>query len=289
MKKKRWILLLIVFVLGSLFIFPSFPVNADSGWDSDYGGGGSSSSGGGSSSSGGGYDIDFDSGSSYDVNHSREYYIVCFIIMLIILTSAFYCLCRYNEKYRTKYMRVKSIIRGKFGYYDKLIAKLIPGYNVQLLLNELYSIFVDIQKSRMEFDYDKLEKLCVDELYQSYKADLEVLKLKNEKIILDHYRLEEAYINSIKKVENQIVINISLSTSFVDCVINTDTEKIIRGNRNELIYKKYSLTYVIGIDKTQVAICPSCGAEVKGKKCPYCHSVVKEAHHHFMLSKKTKS
>ena len=303
MRKRSWFVLLVVFLVGMFFFLPSFPVKADSGWDTDYDSG---SDWGSSSDSDWGSSSDSDWGSSsyddHDYGHSKSRGIIEYtmtwedkVIVIILIIGVFiYVIVKIDMRHSNYNVEdvtrsYNAIKRHHIGDYDEEINKVFPGYDEKKLLEELYQIFVDIQVAWMEFDYDKLEKLCVDELFQSYKADLEVLKLKHGKNIMSDFKFVEGYLNSVKRHDDQYVINISLSVAFHDYVINTDTDKVIRGGTKKLVHNTYSLTYVIDIDKTKEAICPSCGAVVKGKKCSYCNSYVKEPHRHFMLSKKSKS
>jgi len=48
----------------------------------------------------------------------------------------------------------------------------------------------------MNLDYEALSKLCTNELYNFYKADLEVLKLKNGQNIMSDFNLQTIIINS---------------------------------------------------------------------------------------------
>jgi ABC-type ATPase with predicted acetyltransferase domain len=159
--------------------------------------------------------------------------------------------------------------------------------DVVKLKKDLYKIFVDVQIAWMEFDYDALAKLCGDELYNSYKRDLEILKLKNGKNIMKNFDEISLDIESIYKRDNNIFINVILEVEFYDYVINTKTNKVIRGDKNRLYNNAYLLKY-----KKENALldrCPSCGAQIKNlsnQKCPNCKNVIVNNNNDFVLISK---
>lgn len=271
MKKYHFIIISFVLMLLCL-IMPFTPVRADSGWDSDYDSGGSDWS----SSS---YDSDYDS--DYDGSGSSSPGFVIFVIIIIVIIVI---ASSSNKTGTTKTYSIKSNI----GDYDAKVNEYFPGYTEKMLLDVLYNIFVNIQKAWMNFDYESLERLCTDELYESYRSDLEVLKLKNGQNVMFGFKLVDYNINSIEKVKNQIVVHMGLTVSFHDYVIDTNTNKVTRGNKNTVMTNNYLLDFVIDEDQTSIDICPNCGAKLTGNDCEYCHSHVEVKHRHFVLSRKTR-
>ena len=140
---------------------------------------------------------------------------------------------------------------------------------------ELYRIFIDVQNAWMNFDYDKLKELCSDELYNSYKKDLEILKLKDGQNIMNSFRPKEMYIKKATRRDNALEIEFYLDIKFKDYVINTKTNKVIRGSKHQTIHNKYRLVYQkqdFYMDK-----CPSCGKELPATSnttCPSCNSII---------------
>ena len=139
----------------------------------------------------------------------------------------------------------------------------------------------------MEFDYDKLSKLCGDELYNSYKSDLETLKLKNGKNIMDSFKLWELKVYNITDSKDGIVLDVYLRVQFHDYVINTTNNNVIRGNKTQIHNNEYLLKYKkknVVLDK-----CPACGAKIDDKSnqiCSYCGTNIVNNNSNFVLVEK---
>lgn len=186
-------------------------------------------------------------------------------------------------------IHIKSKI-NKFRVNKQIITKLDKynyfGYhNLNELLNILYKQFVEIQKAWMNFDYDKLKTLCTDELFESYKSDLDVLKKKNGKNIMKFFIKRDIYIKDIEKNDDHYIIDLVLDVAFFDYVIDENTKSVIRGKKMSLIGNKYSLQFYCYDDKK--IICPNCGSEITGSECSYCHTHVGNRNK-FVLSTKKK-
>jgi len=278
------------------------PVYADSGWDSGTGGGystydvpsySSSDSGGGSSYS----------PSSRGSSSRRGFPLSNTIALLIALISA------------TMHPK-KDVNRGEAGgtsfshptedtildhsqddsneiserkkNYDKVIQKYLPNYTEEMLLQEFYDIFVNIQEAWMKFDYKTLEKYCSNELYESYYMDLEVLKKKHGKNMMSDFTLLSYNIRNIEEVHGRVVIDMFLKVSFKDYVVDTKKNKIIHGDSEVATTKKYDLEYVMDLDSEidKKKVCPNCGAKLHGRECEFCHTIVDTKKDHFVLNKK---
>ena len=140
----------------------------------------------------------------------------------------------------------------------------------------------------MDFNYDKLKELCTDELYNSYKSDLEVLKLKNGKNIMNSFTLLNYRIDSIKEENDNIIIKMRAKVIFYDYVININNNQVIRGNKNNKVINDYELEYIVHTSRNSdiPEKCPQCGAELHSRDCEYCHSHIETNNREIVLSKK---
>ncbi len=292
------------------FLFSFVPVSADSGWDNSYGGGGFGGFDGGSyggfgGSSSGGTFYDFSSG---DTEYSADYYlfevffcIAFFLILLFVIVA--------KSKKRThfsndteKTITSRSVFRHipfasnekqeetyeshKSEFYEglEIFKKYFPNMTKQDLLDQFFSIFVSIQEAWMNFDYDKLEKLCSDELFQSYQSDLEVLKMKNGKNVMHDFEKIFSNIQRIREEDGKIIVDVYLFVSFYDYVIDANTEKILQGNQDSPMSCKYHLVFVKNLEVE--GNCPNCGAEKQKRECEFCHTILPAPNQDFVLSQK---
>ena len=217
-KIKQILKVLLVFILLVIpFTFFSY-VRADSGWDTGYsggGGGGSSSSGGwssGSSWSTGGSSRSRDHG--YDSSATEEFFFVLFIFFLIVVVVGI--LSNRNNPSTpdagNTVQRYPDMPEGEIKNY-------LPDHTLGSLKHMAYQKFLNIQNAWMNFDYDKLKELCTDELFNTYKSQLEVLKMKNQQNIMTNFHLQEIRILSIFQTSEIISVEVYLRVSFYDYVI----------------------------------------------------------------------
>ena len=164
------------------------------------------------------------------------------------------------------------------------LSRYLPQYTQSKLLEELYKVFVDVQKAWMNFDYNKLKELCSDELFESYKSDLEVLKQKNGQNIMDNFKLYNSSIDDIKYENDKIYVDMILNVSFIDYVIDTNTKDVIRGNKDRHVNNTYHLVFACNCSNK--SICPNCGAKINGSDCEYCHTHINELNSSFVLIEK---
>lgn len=302
------------------YIVPFNPgsITADSGWDSDYDSGGSwdysESSYDSSYSGGGGYMsigvffiILFFSSTmvgggvlfgKYVKNSDLAVLLSLLLVFLLMMISLFLgieiidFLIGYGIIIHIlllikfiKYIKRRNLLKSKECSDEELES--IGIKDSSKLKEELYKSFIDIQNSWMNFDYDNLAKLCSDELYNSYKSDLEVLKLKNGKNIMSNFNFKSMKIISAIKDEEKITIGVLLNVTFNDYVINEKTDKVIRGKKNTIMDNTYKLEYVKY--NTTITECPSCGVKLEessNKKCSHCGSVIVHNTKNYVLTHK---
>ena len=293
MKNKKYIVILLSVLLLSFFVVPFIPVKADSGWDTDYGSSSSSSSSSGGYSS---YDHSSSHSSSRGSHYSDEpmskdelelqkklliFGFISLVPLCVLIMVISDCINSFLDKAMHEVVLLK---KSKVGDYDKEVKKYFPEDTEKSLLDKLYQQFIDIQMAWMEFDYDKLKELCTDELYEAYRSDLEVLKLKGRKNVMSDFKLLDYNIRYIEKKKNLVVVHMALIVGFHDYVINTDTGEVTRGEKDTLCKMPYDLEFIY--DMEDAHICPNCGAEMTDRECSFCHTIVSERRGRLVLNKK---
>ena len=143
-----------------------------------------------------------------------------------------------------------------------------------------------IQNAWSDFDYDTMKSLISDELFKNYKSQLKVLSAKKQKNIMHDFELIDAYISNFEKDGKYYSIDVIMTVSFYDYVVNKDG-KVVRGKKKTLVENKYLLTY--SKDERHSNICPNCGATLKKEdvtKCEYCKTIISNNNHDWILVKK---
>ena len=320
-KQKTFILVFLFFLLFITVIDYGNNNNlrADSGWDSSYDSGGGWSSSGGSSHSWGGSSSSRSSRSSSRSSSSSNYTYsgtewdaVSFFIAIgsmILFYSLIFLLIKTvvgiskdsspdNKKQLSKYeeymANYDNIIESLQNntkvdtVEDEEIKELLPKETRDSLIDKLVAKFIAVQNSWMNFDYKQLRNLCSDELFNTYKAQLDALKIKNGQNIMSDFRPIVANITGLKEEDDLIIIKMFLKISFHDYVINTKTKKVIRSSKDRWFNNLYNLEYIIG-NKDIERKCPNCGAiieNVTAGKCKYCGSHIVIPPKDYVLNKK---
>lgn len=282
MKKIFSYLLIFIGLFALVF---AINTSADSGWDSDYDSGGWDS--------GSDYDYDYDYDSGYDYDYDSDYgssgggsdgaiFVFIFIFVFVIIVSLSMNGQSKGSSTKSSYYRSVSyneIDDSIFGQY---------GLEKEQLKKDLFDKFIEIQNAWMNFDYDTLSKNCTNELFNTYKSQLNVLKVKNGKNIMHGFKLLDCKVTQIKRADNKTNITVFMKISFYDYVVNSKTCKVTRGNKYNPITNNYIMTFIKGDSNTDK--CPSCGAKILGNttdRCEYCRSVIVKDSSGYILSKKT--
>lgn len=274
MKKNIIILILCLFLVGVFATtYRISTVGADSGFDSSWDSGGSdwgSSDWGDSDSSSGG-DIFF------LIYLIFEHPIIALIIIVVVTI-----------------MVVKSKKQQKQIIENALSSKLellnVDNYPIEEQLEiEAFNIYKELQFAWMNFDEEKIRELTTDEMYNMYLMQLDTLKVKNQKNLM--YDIKYLGSKIIKKTQDngQETIVINMQVSCYDFVIDTNTNKVVRGIANKLNYYNYELTFVKTTDNKELDVCPQCGAPVSGNNsgvCEYCKSTLISNNYTLVMSKK---
>ncbi len=320
----------VIFITATIGFIYKIPIQADSGWDTDYSSGGSSYSRSNDYS----HSNSYSSKSSY--KFSKEDIIVIifiifylnFIILIFLLSLKFIKTNYYNVEsdiylclfflalvapivlificaqknlmidYKLPiilvlvYLSSVVITRllSKYIYslnrkkINNKITELLPTYDLEKLEKELYKGFVDIQFAWRDFDYNKLEKLCTNELYESYKSDLTILKEKQQQNIMNGFNKDYINIKKLYEKNNKIIVHVELTVSFYDYVINTSDNKVVRGEKSYKVTNTYKLKYIKSINEKEK--CPNCGADVNSNICEFCNTHINNIYKSFVLSEK---
>jgi len=292
MKKLKKTILTILVMIFSCFAI--YSVTADSGWDSSYGGGGSSdgSSGshGGSHSGSGGNNSEYWENSSITPGTAAIIFgCVWAVAMAILITST---IKREKKKQLQSGNVYNDFDESTFiDISEEKLKEIDVTINLKDLKNHLFETYKNIQISWMNFENDKIRNLTTDELYNMYSSQLETLKLKGQKNIMDDITLEDIKVIDIRKKDDVININAYLKVKCFDYVMNEKTNEVLRGTSEHKLELEYVITFVKSAERKDNKIkCPNCGALVEmnsSTECPFCGSTLVDLSHKYVMSKKT--
>ena len=138
------------------------------------------------------------------------------------------------------------------------------------ILKQTYQIFYEVQMAWMNFDYNRLKELVSDELYNMYYNELETLKLKGQKNIMEGFRIKNISLVSTKEENNVIEYCVNLKVAFFDYIIDNNGN-VVRGSKGNYHAMSYLLTFAS--NSVKLEYCPNCSAPLPDNSiCDYCGS-----------------
>ena len=212
--------------------------------------------------------------------------IVFFFVIFVIFMG--------NSQFKERSEDRKSLSLGanKFNSHRELtkweIVELDSSIDKKKLYPELFDIYVNVQESWMNFDYDGLRKYTTDELYNMYESQMKDLRAKKQRNIISNIVCRSTELMSID-IENGIErIKVYLNVSQYDYVVDSNN-KVVRGTSKYKNMVEYIIVFTRNVEGLDVLKCPNCGANVRivsGNCCPYCDSMIINSADKFVMSKK---
>ena len=228
--KKYFKKLFVFIILVIISLSAIFYVKADSGWDSDYGGGSdwSSSFDWGDYSDSGGIGGEF-TGSVGDI------LFLVFIVSLI--TGLIIFGYKYTGKINKKYLMENEVSDDIYNKYLN-----IPRKQLRKIL---YNIYFEVEKSKLFLTYDYLKKFTTEKMYDNIVEEIKKLEEDNLFRVRKKIRKNKILIKNVESINNDIIISLDLNVYLVDYFIDKTTNKIVKGNLNNVKNESHSLKFVM--------------------------------------------
>ncbi len=315
MKKNYIIFLCTLFILFLGIVYNPITINADSGFDSSWDSGSSSSDWDSSS--------DFDSSSSGGyVGTGNIAMFFIFVISLIILYFIYYiAVNKFNAKNVGKPLFIIFLIISFFTVgisfaimiifitisikssanktnknmnysmphlTEQQILELDANLNIEEFNQIVFNTYKDIQIAWMNFDLDTIKNLVSDEIYNMYSMQLDTLKIKGQKNIMQEIEYINNYISNITFENNVETINTILTVECFDYLVNQNN-KVVRGNKKQKLIYTYQLTFTKYTTDKKITHCPNCGAKIDINStgvCEYCNSTIINQETKWIMTKK---
>ena len=215
-----------------------------------------------------GFDTSYDSGGSGgDSDAGSIIYLIYLFIEYPIPTSIviiIFIIINIQEK------KKRRTYDNNLNY--QTIEKAYAGSPNVELLKSAYYIFYETQMAWMNFDYKRLRELVSDELYNTYYNQLETLKLKGQRNVMEGFNLQYIKLLSTKEENGVIEYCIELKVSLYDYLVDANGVTV-RGSNSRYHAMTYLLTFASSTKKLE--LCPNCNAPLpETSVCSYCHSHV---------------
>ena len=145
-----------------------------------------------------------------------------------------------------------KLLSSKQGEINEIISKYSNDeqeLKVQNILNDdfkknVYNMFCNLQFACMNSDYKTLQNLLTKELYNKYCTGLATLKLKSRKNIVDDFEYVSVKFIDIYEDDYECIISVHIKVKFYGYIIDTQTNEIMRGTKEEKMISTYMLSLV---------------------------------------------
>ena len=245
-------------------------VRADSGWDTDYDNSGFDND----------YNDDYNYDSSYSGNNSGFDQGGAIIVLAFMIAAVIYIVTKHGIS--TENTDSSITMETEESIKEKL------GMSSQELCSKTFEIYKNIQNAWSEFDYSELRKYTTDEIYNTYIMQLEVLKSKKQKNIMENIELVEKKVLKITNENNIISVDVYMNIKMYDYIVD-EQNNVVRGTNKQKMNIESQITFVKSAEE-QTTKCPNCKADINNNtsgKCPYCREVIIINPKSFLMSKKT--
>ena len=285
----------IIILLGSVLLFSLAKdynikkASADSGFDSSWDSGGSDWDSGSSSS--------WDSGSSWSSDRSKSKNnsaITCdspicllygVLLVGVLVTIEACCAIAYisiskDEKKNAPPKELDDNQKNLLKEY---------GYDENKVKEEAYDAYVKIQEAWSNNDIEKARSYLSDTLFNQYKSQIMGLIAKKQRNAMSDFYYVDSKVLSVTEENNSLIIDVKLSVSCYDYLIDTTDDKVIRGDASQKNYYIYKLSFLLSKDNI-INRCPNCNAEIEdiGSSivCKYCGANIERKSNNLVLNRK---
>lgn len=289
-KNNKKILKSILLISALVFVFMISTITlADVGNFNTYDSGSSSSS----SSSWGSSSSSWDSGSSYSGSSSSSsggigsVIFVFVIVIIIIVLSKKGMINSNNSSTHPINIDNKQIVER--------IRQSDPNFSEEEFLMWTKDLFVKLQNAWTARDFESIRAFETPDLFEQHSAQLKEYVNMNRINVVERISVSYAGITNYESDGAKETITIVLNSKMKDYIIDSETKKLLEGNKDTYWNRSYRMKFVRTLGKqTQAASselnttnCPNCGAPTKvtsSGRCEYCGSVIVTDDHDWVLS-----
>ena len=169
------------------------------------------------------------------------------------------------------------------------VEKYDKNYDESLFITKVDHIFIMILSSIMDNDMTKVKHYLSDEIYQKFDKLVESYKEKKVIRLFDEMNVKSTEINDTSFKDNNIIIEVTITSRYMDYFVNEDGE-FISGNNQHRIEKRHHITFTKNTNTKELneaRRCPSCGNTMdinKTGECPYCHQIIEMKEYDYIIT-----
>ena len=163
------------------------------------------------------------------------------------------------------------------------------SFNEAEFLSRVANIYVMLCNSLMLEDLERVKHMISKQVFDKYNNLLDTLQKNNERQMFDELNVKTSNITDIRVDDNNIYIDVTLISRYLNYVIDKQINKLKRGNNNTRVELNNYLTFVKKRETKKQSIartCPNCGAHMDinyNGKCAYCGSIYNTSDFDYIL------
>ena len=149
-------------------------------------------------------------------------------------------------------------------------------FDERKFLNYAKNVFIKILYSIMNDKIDEIDSYVGENVYLDLSQESLILSDNEEKQIYEMPNVKSASILTRYEANGFSIIEVKLIVSYVDYVININTDEVIDGDKKTRGDHEYILYFYKNLNAQELSediVCPSCGKpleETDNGKCSYC-------------------
>lgn len=168
------------------------------------------------------------------------------------------------------------------------IKKIDTNFDEAMFLSKVDHIFIMILDSIMERDLSTVKHYLSDDVYNRFN-DMVNSYLNSHKIrLFDEMNVKSTNIDSVNITEDDININVTITSRYMDYFIDEDGNYIsgVNDHRIELIHKLVFTKKINAKELKEARRCPNCGNTLDinhSGVCPYCNQTIDMSNYDYIL------
>lgn len=170
------------------------------------------------------------------------------------------------------------------------ITKYDKEFSEGTFLTKVDHIFIMILDAIMENDMSSVKHYLSDDIYLKYEQLTKEYAIQGYTRIFDEMNVKSTHINNYNVDENNIHIEVSLTSRYMDYFLDKNGE-YISGENTRRIEKEHQITFTKKLNAkkyNEIRRCPGCGASIdvnSNGECNYCKTTFNASDYDYIITK----
>ena len=146
--------------------------------------------------------------------------------------------------------------------------------DISSLKDYFYDIFLKFENAYNDLDYNTMKIISTSQLYENYYTGMSLDAKENKKRIIKDIKRKNVILYEVDSTTIKQTAGLLIEISDIDYKIDKNGY-IIKGNKDTPLTEKFEVQFRKDFDKEDIKKCHNCGAQIEGKRCSYCRTLLK--------------